>query len=57
MIYIPFTTNPVGWAILGVGGYLLYKQGKKKGEEEAAASQIMAIPEKTDNKKDEKGGK
>ncbi len=45
MLYIPFTTNPVGWAILGIGGYVLYKRGKKKGEEEAAAMQITAAPE------------
>ncbi len=57
MLYIPFTTNPVGWAVLGIGGYLLYKQGKKKGEEEAAASQIMAIPEPVEEKKDDKGEK
>ncbi len=52
MLYIPFTTNPVGWAILGLGGYLLYSQGKKKGEEEAAASQIMEIPEPAQEKED-----
>jgi len=26
------TTNPVGWAILGVAGYLTYKAGKKSGQ-------------------------
>lgn len=44
MIYIPLTTTPVGWLILGLGGYALYKNGRKKGEEEAAASQITAVP-------------
>ncbi len=25
------TSNPVGWAVLGVAGYLTYKAGKKAG--------------------------
>lgn len=45
MIYIPFTATPLGWVILGVGGYALYRAGKKKGEEEAAAAQITEVPE------------
>lgn len=45
MLYVPLTTNPVGWVILGLGGYALYKSGKKKGQEEVAASQIMPVPE------------
>lgn len=45
MLYIPLTTNPVGWVILGLGGYALYKAGKKKGEEESAACQITPVPE------------
>ncbi len=66
MIYIPFTATPIGWLILGLGGYVLYKRGRKKGEEEAAASQIVAVPagieDKTvtdsqKNTKDIKGGK
>jgi len=44
MIYVPLATTPIGWLILGLGGYALYKRGKKKGEEEAAASQITAVP-------------
>jgi uncharacterized membrane protein len=44
MIYVPLTTTPIGWLILGFGGYALYKKGRKKGEEEAAASQITAVP-------------
>lgn len=43
MIYIPLTTTPIGWLILGLGGYALYKRGRRKGEEEAAASQIIAV--------------
>lgn len=50
MIYIPLTTTPIGWLILGFGGYALYKQGRKKGEEEAAASHITPVP---DQAKDE----
>jgi len=45
MIYIPLISNPVGWVILGLGGYALYKSGKKKGQEEVAASQILPVPE------------
>ncbi len=31
-VYVPvLTTNPVGWAVLGVAGYLTYKAGKKTG--------------------------
>lgn len=44
MIYVPLTTTPIGWLILGFGGYALYKKGKKRGEEEAAASKITAVP-------------
>jgi hypothetical protein len=44
MIYIPLTTTPIGWLILGLGGYALYKRGRKKGEEEVSASQIVAVP-------------
>ncbi len=50
MLYLPLTTNPLGWAILGLGGYALYKTGKKKGEEEAAAAQITAIPAPVETK-------
>jgi len=44
MFYIPLTTTPIGWLVLGLGGYALYKSGKKRGEEEAAAAQITAVP-------------
>ena len=49
MFYLPLTASPLGWIILGAGGYALYKAGKKKGQDEAAASQITEIPE-TENK-------
>nr|WP_320012565.1 hypothetical protein [uncultured Desulfobulbus sp.] len=26
------TSNPVGWAVIGVAGYLTYKAGKKSGK-------------------------
>lgn len=57
MFYIPFTTNPIGWAIIGISGYALYKRGKKKGEEEVAASQITAAPEPVETKNEDKGAK
>ena len=44
MIYVPLTATPIGWLILGLGGYMLYKKGRKSGEEEAAAAQIVAAP-------------
>ncbi|HHB76205.1 MAG TPA: hypothetical protein ENK84_06655 [Desulfobulbus sp.] len=32
VVYTPLlTTNPVGWAVLGVAGYLAYQAGKKTG--------------------------
>ncbi|MGE4560045.1 MAG: hypothetical protein AB7E77_07580 [Desulfobulbus sp.] len=43
MFHIPLTTTPVGWLILGLGAYTLYRTGKKKGEEEAAAK-TTAVP-------------
>ena len=57
MLYIPLTTSPVGWAILAVGGYALYKAGKKKGEEEAAAAQITEAPPEDKEKTTKKGEK
>ncbi len=30
MFYLPLTASPIGWVILGVGGYALYRAGKKK---------------------------
>lgn len=57
MLYIPLITNPIGWAILGVSGYALYKAGKKKGEEETAACQITAPPEAELDQPTKKGEK
>lgn len=65
MFYIPLTATPVGWLILGLGGYTLYKAGKRKGEEERAASQITAVPAQIESagepeeqtKEKSKGGK
>ncbi len=45
MFYIPLTTTPVGWLVLGIGGYALYRAGRKKGEEESAAALITEVPE------------
>ncbi len=44
MFYLPLTATPLGWVILGASGYMLYKAGKKKGEEEAVAAQIQELP-------------
>lgn len=44
MFYLPLTASPLGWVILGVGGYALYKAGKKKGQDEVDASQITEVP-------------
>ncbi|WP_020586300.1 hypothetical protein [Desulfobacter curvatus] len=44
MFYLPLTASPLGWIVLGVGGYALYKAGKKKGQDEAAASRITEVP-------------
>lgn len=38
-------TNPVGWAVLGASGYLLYKAGKKSG---AAAEEGVDQPSLAD---------
>ncbi len=55
MFYIPLTTNPLGWLILGVSGYALYKTGKKRGEDQVAAARISPVsePETPANKKGE----
>nr|WP_319490403.1 hypothetical protein [uncultured Desulfobacter sp.] len=51
MFYLPLTASPLGWVILGVGGYALYKAGKKKGQDEVAASQITEAPGAEDKAK------
>ncbi len=57
MLYVPLTTNPLGWVILGISGYALYKAGKKKGQDEAAAAKITAAPEPEETTQTEKGDK
>jgi hypothetical protein len=32
---VPLLSNPVGWLILGVASYFLYKSGKNAGKQEA----------------------
>ncbi len=44
MFYLPLTTNPLGWVILGASGYALYRAGKKRGLEDSAASRIVEPP-------------
>lgn len=51
MYLIPLTTSPIGWVILGIGGYALYRAGKKRGADKAAASQITEITEPLPQKK------
>lgn len=51
MFYLPLTASPLGWVILGVGGYALYKAGKKKGQDEVTASQITDAPGTEDKAK------
>lgn len=52
MWQIPLLGSPIGWVVLGAGGYILYKAGKKKGLDEHAASQITDAPEPGDTKKE-----
>ena len=35
MTYLPVCFSPLGWVILGATGYILYKAGKKAGQEGA----------------------
>ena len=51
MFFLPLTASPLGWIVLSVGGYALYKAGKKKGQDEVAASQITAVPGTDDKAK------
>ena len=50
MCLLPFTTSPLGWLILGISGYSLYKAGKKKGTNEVAASKITKTQESEQTK-------
>ena len=43
---LPLLSNPVGWLILGIGGYLLYKSGKSAGRQEGEEKK-SELPEKT----------
>ena len=57
MLHLPLITSPLGWVVLGIGGYALYRAGKKKGEDQAAASRTDAAPESKTANKDKKGEK
>ncbi|NQS72580.1 MAG: hypothetical protein HQQ73_10600 [Desulfobulbaceae bacterium] len=49
MFHLPILgSHPLGWFILGLGGYALYLSGKKKGEEERR-SQRCSDPVPEDN--------
>ena len=43
---VPLLSNPVGWLILGVAGYFLYKAGKSAGRQEGEEKE-SELPEKT----------
>ncbi len=49
-MYIPFLAHPLGWVVLGVGGYALYRTGKKKGQQGAVKKlEEPASSTKTEN--------
>ncbi len=51
MLRIPFLFNPVGWVLLGGAGYLLYKAGKKAGEQDREKEDESQSPKKPLEKK------
>lgn len=55
MLHAPFLAHPLGWLILGIGGYALYQSGRKKGEQESRRSAAPVEPIPTANTKS-KGG-
>jgi hypothetical protein len=57
MVCTPLIATPIGWVVLGLGGYALYRFGKKKGEGEAEALSPSEVPEKTVKKTTPKGAK
>ncbi|MGI6657069.1 MAG: hypothetical protein ACOX5Z_09655 [Desulfobulbus sp.] len=42
MLHIPLLSSPLGWIVLGIGGYALYQAGKKSGEQERARQERPA---------------
>lgn len=44
MLHAPFLSHPLGWLILGIGGYALYQSGKKKGEQDSHRNTAQAEP-------------
>ena len=47
MICTPLIATPVGWIVLGLGGYALYRFGRKKGEAEAEVLTQGKVTEQT----------
>ncbi len=41
------TSNPVGWAVLGASGYLLYRAGKKSGLAEGEGIDQPGLADRT----------
>lgn len=37
MFHLPLLSHPLGWLVLGIGGYALYRSGKNQAQHEAAA--------------------
>ena len=37
-MHLPLLVTPLGWVVLGVSGYLLYKAGEKSGKKETEKS-------------------
>ncbi|MGE4560046.1 MAG: hypothetical protein AB7E77_07585 [Desulfobulbus sp.] len=40
------TSNPLGWAVLGVAGYLTYQAGKKAGRRNVAQVDRECLPDR-----------
>ncbi|MBM9538701.1 hypothetical protein [Desulfobulbus alkaliphilus] len=47
IFYLPaLTTNPVGWAVLGVAGYLAYAAGRKAGQKSQEEIEQVGLPDR-----------
>ncbi len=58
MYCTPLVFTPFGWLTLGIGGYVLYRLGKKKGKQKIEALVPAALVKEAASKKPtEKGEK